>query len=190
MYHLDLAFDRVLACLDLRSDPMVPDEQRTELIAKTLGLISSRLTLRDKAVILEAIFREYIWVQPKKSAPQTSPSVRSFDFKIDSMLIYAAFQQAYGIDLLQQQGRLHWWKFYSLFQALPKATKLREVMHIRTCDIPAPTKYNQAEIRNLQTLKQLYALPGSASGESYAQGLSALWDTLERQVTYIGGKQS
>ena len=182
LYALNLSFDRVLACLDIRSDPQVPDEQRAELIARALGLRARNLTLRDKAVIVEAVFREYIWMGAKGESSSNAGAVKAFDFKIDAGLIYAAFRQAYGIDLLEYQGRLHWWQFYSLFQGLPKGTKIREVMQIRSCDIPAPTKYNQAEIRNLHALKQLYALPGAISGDSYAQGLVSLWDTLERQA--------
>ena len=36
---------------------------------------------------------------------------RSFDFIQDAPYIYAAYRQAYGIDLFAEQGRLHWWAF-------------------------------------------------------------------------------
>lgn len=180
MIPVNLAFDRVLACLDIQSDPAVPDELRLPWIAQALDL-SEHLTVRDKGIIVEAVFREYVWFQRRRASGNGS-AVKTFDFKLDADLIYAAFMQAYGIDLFAQQGKLHWWKFYSLFAGLPAGTKLREVMGIRARDIPLPTKHNQDEIRRLQELKQYYALPGAGNTPTYQDGLQALWGALERQA--------
>lgn len=180
-YRLNLAFDCVLACLDLQQDPAVPAENRLLWIAQKLGLPVDKLTIQDLVTIVETVFREYIWFQYRK-APGPAPTVKTFDFRLDADLIYSSFVQAYGIDLFSQQGKLHWWKFYSLFLGLPSTTKMREVMNIRARDIPAPTKHNQEEVRRLLELKQLYALPGVDNGEEYQAGLERLWGTLEQQV--------
>lgn len=83
---------------------------------------------------------------------------KTFDFVQDSELIYAAFYQAYGIDLIEQQGKLHWWKFSALLNGLPSDTRFSEVISIRTRPIPAPNKYNEQERQNLIKLKREYAL--------------------------------
>lgn len=83
---------------------------------------------------------------------------KSFDYVQDSELIYAAFYQAYHIDLIEEQGKLHWWKFSSLLNALPSDTRFSEIVSIRTRPVPAPTKYNEQERQNLMRLKREYAL--------------------------------
>ena len=83
---------------------------------------------------------------------------KTFDFVQDAELIYAAFYQAYGIDLIEQQGKLHWWKFLALLNGLPSDTRFSEIVSIRTRPIPAPNKYNEQERQNLMKLKREYAL--------------------------------
>ncbi len=39
--------------------------------------------------------------------------------------------QAYNIDLIEEQGKLHWKKFNALLSGLPDGTKFVEVMKIR-----------------------------------------------------------
>ena len=57
---------------------------------------------------------------------------RSFDFIQDAPYIYAAYRQAYGIDLFAEQGMLHWWAFLYLFKGLPENTRMMEIIKIRT----------------------------------------------------------
>lgn len=83
---------------------------------------------------------------------------KSMDFIQDGPLIYAAFMQAYNIDLNAQRGKLHWWKFTALLRGLPSNTRFMEVVQIRTKPLPAPTKHNAQERLQLARLKQEYAL--------------------------------
>ena len=83
---------------------------------------------------------------------------KSFDFVQDSELIFAAFYQAYGIDLVEEQGKMHWWKFSALLNGLPSDTRFSEIVSIRTKPIPAPNKYNEQERQNLIKMKRDYAL--------------------------------
>ena len=83
---------------------------------------------------------------------------KSMDFIQDGPLIYAAFRQAYGIDLQEERGKMHWWQFTALLQGLPSDTRLVEVMQIRLKPMPAPTPHNAQERAQLARLKQEYAL--------------------------------
>lgn len=96
---------------------------------------------------------------------------RSFDFIQDADLIYAAFRQAYNIDLVEEQGRLHWWKFQALLSGLPEDTKFVQVIQIRTRELPKPTKYNAEERAQIMKLKQQFALEISA--EERERGLQS-----------------
>ena len=90
--------------------------------------------------------------------PSRGGGEKAFDFVEDSPLIYAAFMQAYHIDLFHEQGKLHWWKFSALLSSLPSNTRFSEILTIRTKPIPAPTKFNKEERDELMRLKRLYAV--------------------------------
>ena len=83
---------------------------------------------------------------------------RSFDFIQDAPYIYAAYRQAYGIDLFAEQGRLHWWAFLFLFQGLPKNTRMMEIIKIRTEPMPKATKHNAEYRKSLAKAKLSVAL--------------------------------
>ena len=111
---------------------------------------------------------------------KTSDGGKVFDFVQDARYIYSSFLMDYGVDLVEQRGKLDWRKFIALFQGLSDRTKIREVMTIRQRKIPAPTKYNADEIRALQEAKAYYALEISAeeAEEQFQRGLNNLADTL------------
>jgi Bacteriophage Gp15 protein len=65
--------------------------------------------------------------------------------------------QAYHIDLIEEQGKLHWSKFNALLAGLPDGTKLIEVMKIRAWK---PQKGDSAkEKQRMRALQEEYALP-------------------------------
>lgn len=85
-----------------------------------------------------------------KAGTQTE---RAYDFVEDGPLIYAAFQQAYGIDLTKEE--LHWWKFRALFEGLPPECRISKIMEYRvmdTHDMPASTR------KRYEALKARYSL--------------------------------
>ena len=112
--------------------------------------------------------------------PSKGSGEKAFDFVQDSALIYAAFMQAYHIDLIEEQGKLHWWKFQSLLNGLPSNTRFSEIVSIRTKPIPAPTKYNQQEREELMRLKSLYAVKLSAEERQ-----EQLQQSLRNVVNYL-----
>lgn len=88
-------------------------------------------------------------------------TAKCFDFLQDGAYIYAAFMQAYGIDLVEERGWLHWWKFNALLQGLPSGTKFSEIVKIRLQPMPPATKHNAAERAELARLKSVFALKKS-----------------------------
>lgn len=57
--------------------------------------------------------------------------VQSFSWSKDAGMIEAAFMQNYHIDLMQEQGKLHWTKFKALFDGLSEKTQLVRIIQIR-----------------------------------------------------------
>lgn len=95
------------------------------------------------------------FARPERVLPRpvrgTSSNVSVLDFKIDSDLIYAAFMQQYGIDLIDIP-ELHWHKFLALLQGL-KGTKLDEVMGYRCYE-----KQTNSKIDPYEELREAWAL--------------------------------
>lgn len=134
-------------------DNDLPEEQKIDLMLHYLidgkhpndpGLLN---------VICELLFPK----QKKRGDDQ-----KSFDFVQDSAYIYASFRQAYNINLFHELGKMHWWEFRALLDGLPENTRLARVIHIRTRELPKPTKHNAKERAEIMRLKQLYALEISA----------------------------
>ena len=106
------------------------------------------------------ISEELLDAASKLLLPDKSAGKKVFDFVLDAEFIYAAFMQAYHIDLIDTP--LHWWKFGALLSGLPSDTRFSEVVQIRTMDIPKPTKHNHEERMRIIRLKHDYALKQTA----------------------------
>lgn len=179
-YHVSAAFDTVLAVQQLYKDELLTDMDKVTQALRML--VRERIRVwclpdAQKAELLQEVVKQHIEL-PKR--PPSRKQTKLVDFDLDGDYIYASFRQAYGIDLINEQGRLCWKRFIMLFQGLPENTKIREVMKIRGMDLPEPTKYNQKERQSLMELKSYYALPVAGGGQ---QGLDALFASLEARAT-------
>ena len=144
LYRLTPAFDNVLTMFkDIEG---IPDHRVPEIMGHYLLQKPS-----SDAGLLQAV-TEMLFPQDGRKHK------KSMDFIQDGQLIYAAFMQAYGIDLNDQRGKLHWWKFTALLRGLPSNTRFMEVVQIRTKPMPAPTKHNAEERAQLARLKAEFAL--------------------------------
>jgi len=90
-----------------------------------------------------------------------------FSYEHDAGLIFAAFSQQYGIDLIECD--MHWWKFKALFDGLSEKTLFSEVKRCRASEITANMSAKQREY--LSSMKKLYALPLSKEDEEYKNEL-------------------
>lgn len=93
----------------------------------------------------------------KTSASDDTKQRAPYDIRYDGDYIYASFLQAYGIDLFDVQGKLHWKKFNALLSGLPEGTKFMEVIKIRKWK---PQKGDSSEYKEeMRRLQKDYALP-------------------------------
>lgn len=183
-YGLDLAYDTVLNVKRMYKEKMLSDAEILIQALYLLGLNKKeirRLSWEERAELLEKIFKEKIAGKPK---PKVGKHQVLYDFECDGEYIYASFMKDYGIDLIEQQGKLSWPKFVALFQGLSKDTKIKEIMRIRGMEIPQPTKTNQKEIQELTETKIFYALPADITNSCNGKmGLDTLFSYLEREAT-------
>ena len=69
------------------------------------------------------------YMPPAELPRGSSAGVPLVDWDLDADLIYAAFMQAYSIDLIETG--MHWHKFLALFSALPEETLMVKIMSYR-----------------------------------------------------------
>ena len=180
-YKLDLAYDTVLNVQRMFQEKKLDD---SDMLIEALKIfhVPKRdlrlLTWQARSDLLQAIYEEKIqtWSRPRVGKQQ-----KLFDFEEDGEYIYASFMQDYGIDLIEEQGRLPWNRFIALFQGLGADTKIKEVMRYRGMEIPKPNKSNQKEIQEIMELKTYYAL--GYQENNGAEGLEKLFTTLEGMAT-------
>lgn len=172
-----LAYNLVLDCFALSKRTDLDDWVKIDfalcLLTKNNRWVT-KLRIDDKAVLYRQILDEKINLNKKngKSGP------RVIDYQFDFDLIYSAFLQQYGVDLLNERDRLPWSSFFMQFQGL-SGTKLNEIMQLRATDIPPYTPYNQKEIQNLIEMKQYWALPPDETlPDNYTEQVNVMFDTL------------
>ena len=113
---------------------------------------------------------KFYYIKPE--IPRTAESdTRLIDYDIDANYIFAAFLQAYGIDLIETD--LHWHKFQALIDALPEQTMMTKIMQYRGYngksgdygyseyislkqDWALPEIYNEEEMEKLDKFNSLF----------------------------------
>ncbi len=182
-YSLQCSFDNVLEVQRLYKEETLTDYEKAEQALKMLvknQLMVSMLSRVRKIELMNLIYEQEIKL-PEKSGGKKNAQ-RVMDFYLDSEYIYASFRSDYGINLIQEQGKLHWKEFIYLFQGLSDSTKIKEVIKIRSMEIPKQTKDNYKQIQSIMELKSYYALPVEGGGGQ--QGLDALFGALEQVATH------
>lgn len=172
------AFDIVLEIQNLYREADLTDFEKIECALKMLVKNNWNLRLftpMEKVELMTEISRKFI--QTKKRPKLKQSPVPVLDFEEDGDYIYASFMQEYGIDLIDQQGKLAWKKFLWLFNGLSSETKIKQVMRIRDMEIPKYTGKNMKQIQEIQELKSYYALQVRGGGGQ--SGLDLLFSTLE-----------
>lgn len=177
VYPLDLAYDTVLNVQRMFRERLLSDSDMLIEALKIFGIDEksiSRLTWPERSELLNLIFEEKIKTKPR---PRVGKSRILFDFEEDGEYIYASFMQDYGIDLIEQQGKLPWRRFIALFEGLSGKAKIKEVMKYRGMELPAPNGKNDKEIQELMEIKTYYAL--GYHEDNGKDGLERLFSTLE-----------
>ncbi|MDG4985501.1 bacteriophage Gp15 family protein [Lactococcus lactis] len=175
-YPLNASFDVMLKLIDLLKEKRLSDINKLKLsIMLVFGRESQLLniSIEDQGEAIRQVFDGYL-----KSSKNDKPVKRDlqgnvmpeldeeekkvlYSINYDAEYIYASFMQAYGLDLLEQQGKLHWFKFKALLSGLPEDTKFEQVMSIRSWKKPSNSK--NAHETQMKKLQEIYALPDTES---------------------------
>lgn len=170
---LNLSFDNVLRLFEMWRDEDVPEFVKPHFGIRILtGETLEDFTVEEMSEVFNEVFEEHISLSTvednhveydlagnpmKTTASNGKQEQAPYDIRFDGDYIYASFLQAYGIDLFDVQGKLHWKKFNALLSGLPEGTKFMEVIKIRKWK---PQKGDSAEYKEeMRRLQKDYALP-------------------------------
>lgn len=151
----------------------------TEKVQTALELYYPDTSFGDLGAIDEAM-SALLWFYRCGSDPKETTGADSeedggsdgpqFSYEYDADYIYAAFYQAYRIDLAKHN--LHWWQFRALFQALPEETQIMKIIGYRAMKISPKMSKEQKQF--YQRMKRIYKLPESEDRQQLESDLSNL----------------
>ncbi|MEK6452620.1 bacteriophage Gp15 family protein [Caldifermentibacillus hisashii] len=164
-YKLNLSFDNVLRLIDMLNDKQLDDITQIETGLYMLLGVDIDYPIDKKEEIFYQIFYETIGKEIEENIPvdlEGNPMPQQKEEKIysikqDAPYIYASFYQDYGIDLFESQGKLHWEKFKALLAGLRPDTKFKEIVNIRTMELPTG-KGTEKQRKQIKELKEYYRL--------------------------------
>lgn len=184
-YTLNLSFDRVIGFYELfskKKSNMTYDD-KIEIAYEWLVVKPLKADLKTKEAVIYAINKK-ILKEPERNVKKEKKQRTAINYITDSKYIYAAFRQYYGINLFEVQGKLQWWEFSAMLDSLPEDSKLKQIMYIRTREVPAYNGHNLEEIARVREQQQYYFLEENFEElETEANDcLGRLFDVLEKNA--------
>ena len=165
-YKLDMSFDNVLKLQKMIRDPRVSASNKVIVGIKMLFLEVPDIPIEELVELwrttFEMVFADDMIEEKKDLKGNIMPTLGKDKEPImcmeqDAKHIYSSFMKDYGIDLFEQQGKMHWYKFKALLYDLSKDTKLQQIIEIRTCELPKG-KGNQKARQKMIEAKKHYEL--------------------------------
>lgn len=180
IFNIDMSFNNILTVFEIIEDKELNNAQK---LVDTLymltgkeefspGYFDSAEKVEYASRLREAIFDtllseseetdEYLvdilgnkFKPPKK---EKESQKRTYDFVYDARYIYSSFLKDYQMNLYDFHGKLHWEVFLALFEGLSDDTKIKQIINIRTRELPTG-KGTEKEREELLRLKSIYKLP-------------------------------
>lgn len=181
---LDLSYDNVLRMYEVFDGDLFNDYEKV-IVALQVVVIDyepiSTLSFENHQELFMYILREFMDIDTEKKE-EDSPGNKVMDWKKDAGLIYASFLSEYKIDLIEQQGKLHWSKFINLLTSLGDKTAFKQVVGYRTMKVPTSKEASEEYRKHIQKMKETYSL------EEPQDKLESLGNTLDTIAsTFAGG---
>lgn len=143
----------------IMKDRQIPKEAKLPVICQYIGLDLTNLdvTIPD---LWAGIFKFYMCEQEPRGEAVSSNRATAYRFDCDWWLIYAAFIQQYGINLLRAD--LHWFEFRALLDGLTEQTQFIKVVQARLRDT---SKLKGEEKAQAEKLKRYWKVPDDSAQE-------------------------
>ena len=165
IYTVNMAFDNVMQVFKILENPVYSDIQKISQVLYKLLDTQLDLDFESQVRVFHHLIEEFINSGKKMSVPldlEGNPmpikaQEKTQDLKQDASYIYNSFRQAYGINLLEVQGKLDWREFMSLLRGLPEDTEYKRIIEIRTKPFYKGKGTGEAN-RKLKEAKEFYGL--------------------------------
>lgn len=187
-YTVDLSFNTVIQFYELLEDDNLQSFEKVVLAFDMFlpQVNSDPFTIDQKQQAIEDI-REYIQASPYGNEPPDEGTdsesfeekAKNFSYSQDAGAIYASFIQDYGIDLLQQKGKMHFLTFKALLDGLSDKTYFQRVVGIREESI---TDKEGEALTSLLEAQSYYALEENKTVNQLDNQLGDMFAMLKTQA--------
>lgn len=171
----DLSFDNVLRWYELIEDKNISEEDKItigfEMFFKACSWNFDLVIGSIKSV------SEYIAERPYTASGGDTD--KYYSFEQDAEAIYSSFLEQYGIDLINEQGKLHWDKFIALLFGLNEKTYFKRIIEIRTKDI---SELKGKALTSVIEAQEYYRLNDSSSVEAQNQRMNDVFAALKAEA--------
>ncbi|WKY44470.1 bacteriophage Gp15 family protein [Eubacteriaceae bacterium ES2] len=158
LYPISWTFKTGIKFEELINDKSLSDEQRLLKILMLYYPDKIPCNISEAIEGLLWFFKGGQEDKPTRKTRSKKSSKAQYSFTQDSGLIYAAFVQAYGIDLFKVT-KLHWWAFKELFACLPEDCMFSKVLTYRSISLTSNMSKEQKEF--YKEMKEKYRLEKS-----------------------------
>lgn len=176
MYSIDLSFDNILRFYRLLEDKDFSNEEVVEIAFRMFFGNYPQDT--DFALAAFKDISDYISREPYGNDGDEAPGnpVKYYSFTQDAGAIYASFYEQYGIDLVDQEGKLHWDKFKALFAGLGPKTYFQRIVQIRMKDT---SKLEGQELTDVIQAQSYYELDENKTEASRQAQMDSVFAMLK-----------
>lgn len=183
VYKLNLAYDNVLRFYELLDDDHFSAIEKAQTAFEMFFGFAPGPDDEYVAGAFEAIAK-YLSEDPYEDtsvgttdlAGNDFAPTKYYSFSQDAGAIYASFREQYGINLIEEQGKLQWDEFKALFAGLGPKTYFQRIVAIRQAD---PNDYEGKEQVELLEAQNRYALADNHSEEVVQAQLAGFADALK-----------
>jgi hypothetical protein len=182
-YKLDLSFDTVISFYHLLDDEHFTAEEKVSIGFEMFFGFTPQDP--DFAVSAFEQISSYLREQPYGSDDEEpssdmqgnpTPAVKYYSFTQDAEAIYSSFREQYGINLLQEKGKMHWDEFKALFSGLNDKTYMSRIIQIRMRDT---SELKGQELTDALSAKQYYELNENKTEEAREQQFTGFMNTIK-----------
>ena len=180
-YQIDLSFDNVIRMYNLLEDDTFQDVEKIVIAFEMFfGFEPKNAEFAMKAIdeITSYISKSAYGNDPVESDVVSSEvnTQKLFSYTQDAGAIYASFKQQYNIDLIAEQGKMHWDVFKALFDGLDENTYFRKILDIRRKDV---SDLQGKELTSAIEAQNYYELDENKTVEAQEAKVASFADSLK-----------
>ena len=183
-YVINLSFDTVISFYQLLDDDHFSAEEKIMVAFQMFFDFEPRDA--DFAVAAFEQINDYLRQSPygdndddvsnNDMQGNVTKPVKYYSFTQDAEAIYSSFMEQYGINLLDEKGKMHWDEFKALFAGLNYKTYMSRIIQIRMRDT---SKLEGQELTDAINAQQYYELDENKTEEAREQQFTGFMNTMK-----------